>query len=190
MDERTVAWDVIGTVVEIAPVTERYGEAAMPRLLHLALALQSLGEFVPFPRLVAAELGEEALEVFASLDPSPDAEPAMRTLQEAGIRQVALTNGSVENTETLLERGGLRHFVDRIHSVEEARAYKPAPEPYALVDAASTVLIAVHDWDVAGARAAGLRAVWVDRDEEGWKLPLPEPERVVSLVAAAEAAAT
>jgi len=190
MDEQTVAWDVMGTVVEIAPVTERFGEAAMPRLLHLALSLQSLGEFVPFPRLVEAQLGEEALEVFASLDPCPDAEPAMRTLQDAGIRQVALTNGSIENTEKLLDRGGLRQFFDEIRSVEEVRVYKPAPEPYGLVDAASTVLIAVHDWDVAGARAAGLRAIWVDRNGEGWKLPLPEVERVVSLVAAAEAAAT
>lgn len=181
---------MMGTVFETAPVRERYGESAMPRLLHLALSLQALGEFVPFPRLVESELGEEALEVFASLEPCPDAEPAMRMLQQVGIRQVALTNGSAENTEKLLERGGLRGFFDEIRSVEEVRAYKPAPKPYGLVDAASTVLIAVHDWDVAGARSAGLRAIWVDRSGEGWKLPLPEAERVVSLVAAANAAAT
>lgn len=189
MDTRTVAWDVMGTLFELAPVRERYGEGAMPRLLHAALSLQSLGEFVPFPQLVEAKLGEEALEVFATLDAFADAEPAMRRLQEAGIRQVALTNGSVENTEKLLERAGLRTFVEQIHSVEHVRRYKPAPEPYGLVEPASTVLIAVHDWDVAGARAAGLRAIWVDRGDEDWKLPLPEPERVESLVAAAEAAA-
>lgn len=190
MDERTVAWDMMGTVFEIAPVSERYGETAMTRLLHLALSLQALGKFVPFPQLVESVLGPEALEVFASLDACPDAEPAMRMLAEAGIRQVALTNGSAENTEKLLERSGLRRFLAEIRSVEEVRVYKPAPEPYGLVDAASTALIAVHDWDVAGARAAGLRAIWVDRSGEGWKLPLPEAERVVSLVAAAEAAAT
>lgn len=190
MDEWTVAWDVMGTLFDVAPVSARYGEAALPRLLHLALSLQALGEFVPFPRLVEAELGREALAVFARLDPWADAGPAVRRLHEAGVGQVALTNGSVENTETLLERAGLRSCFDGIHSVEEVGVYKPAPEPYGLVGSAATTLVAVHDWDVAGARAAGLRAIWVDRSGEGWTLPLPEAERVVDLVAAAEAAAT
>lgn len=47
---------------------------------------------------------------------------------------------------------------------------KPAPEPYRHVlnsqhiDAADAVLIAAHDWDVAGAAAAGLRTALITRD--------------------------
>lgn len=35
-------------------------------------------------------------------------------------------------------------------------------------------LIAAHAWDVVGARAAGLEAVWVERLEHRWPLPVPE----------------
>jgi 2-haloacid dehalogenase len=189
VDDRTVAWDVMGTLFEIAPVSERYGAGTMPRLLHLALSLQAAGRFVPFPELVERQLGEEALEVFASLEPVEDAEPALQVLADAGLRQVTLTNGSVENTRTLIERAGLQRFFADVLSVEQVQVYKPAPEPYGLVDAASTVLLAAHDWDCAGAGAAGLRAIYVDRQDEGWTLPVPEPERVRDLVAAARLAA-
>ena len=188
MDERIAGWDVMGTVFDIAPVTERFGEAAMPRLLHLALSLQSTGRFVPFPQLVEAVLGEEALEVFASLDPFEDAEPALRALRDGGVRSVTLTNGSAENTRTLLERASLQGYFEDVLTVEQVERYKPAPEPYALVDAGSTVFLAAHDWDIAGARAAGLRAIYVDRSGEGWKLPGAEPEIAADLVAAAELA--
>jgi FMN phosphatase YigB (HAD superfamily) len=42
-----------------------------------------------------------------------------------------------------------------------------------------------HAWDVAGARAAGLRAIWVDREERHWPLAGVEPgERAPGLVEA------
>ena len=183
-----VAWDVMGTLFDIAPVEARYGEAAMPRLLHLALSLQAIGRFVPFPQLVETVLGEEALEVFASLDPFDDAEPALRLLADAGIRTLTLTNGSAKNTETLIDRAGFAPYIDEILTVEQVETYKPAPAPYGLVDATSTVFIAVHDWDIAGALNAGLRAIYVDRGGNGWKLPGDRPEVAPDLVAAVERA--
>ena len=53
--------------------------------------------------------------------------------------------------------------------MSEAARWKPAPEPYEYAcrtlglapDAA--VLIAVHPWDIYGARRAGLRGAWLDR---------------------------
>ena len=32
-------------------------------------------------------------------------------------------------------------------------------------------LVAAHAWDVVGGARAGLRAVWVNRDERGWPFP-------------------
>lgn len=188
MDDRTVAWDVMGTLFDVSPISERYGEATMPRLLHAALALQATGRFVPFPALVESLLGKDALEAFAQLDPYEDAEPALQTLQDAGARIATLTNGSPDTTEKLLERANLRHFFDELLTVERAQVYKPAPEPYRLLERGSSVLVAAHDWDCAGAANAGVRTIYVDRKGEGWKLPAAEPERVQNLVAAAEAA--
>lgn len=51
------------------------------------------------------------------------------------------------------------------------------------------ILIAAHGWDNAGARAAGVRAIWVDREEREWPLAGVGPgERAASLVEAVERA--
>jgi FMN phosphatase YigB (HAD superfamily) len=49
-------------------------------------------------------------------------------------------------------------------------------------------LVAAHGWDVLGARAAGLDAVWVDRVEHVWPFPSAEPARAPDLERAVELA--
>jgi 2-haloacid dehalogenase len=79
-------------------------------------------------------------------------------------------------------------------SVEEVRAYKPHPAPYrrALelleLPPERVALVAAHGWDVLGAQAARLRAVWVDRVEHRWPFPSPEPQRAPDLERAVELA--
>jgi 2-haloacid dehalogenase len=78
--------------------------------------------------------------------------------------------------------------------VEEVEAYKPAPTPYRHAaarlgaDPAELTLIAAHGWDVVGARAAGRGAVWVERLERRWPLPLPQPATAPDLERGAEIA--
>jgi 2-haloacid dehalogenase len=72
-------------------------------------------------------------------------------------------------------------------------AYKPDRRPYEhvlaqlAVEGSQATLIAAHAWDVVGSRAAGLGAIWVDRLERRWPLPVAEPRRVASLVEAVDA---
>jgi FMN phosphatase YigB (HAD superfamily) len=49
-------------------------------------------------------------------------------------------------------------------------------------------LVAAHGWDVLGARAVGMDAVWVDRVEHRWPFPSPEPVRAPDLERAVEVA--
>jgi 2-haloacid dehalogenase len=92
-----------------------------------------------------------------------------------------LTNGGAEQTTKLLADNALDRLVDAIVTVEEVRAYKPDPRVYAHaagrlgVEPERLVLVAAHAWDVAGARHAGWDAVWIDRVEKVWPLPLEEP---------------
>jgi len=194
VDDRVVAFDAMGTLFDTAPVERRFGPDALPRLLHRAAALSLADEFAPFPELVETVLGPDALEAFAQLDAFPDAEAAVDFLDGAGLRAVILTNGSKQNTETLLERNGLQGRFAEILTTEEVRAYKPHPAPYRLVGERlgllpeQVVLVAAHDWDVLGATRAGLRAILVGRGG-GWRLPGSAPETAANLVAAAEAAA-
>ena len=93
----------------------------------------------------------------------------MPTRADAGVRMATLTNGSAEVAEKLLERAGLADLVDRRLSVEAVRRWKPASEPYLYaarelsVPAEDCALVAVHPWDIDGAKRAGLRAAWLNR---------------------------
>ena len=105
-----------------------------------------------------------------TLSVHPDVPPGIRALHDAGVRIATLTNGGASIAKGLLERAGLSDLVERNLAVREVGRWKPAPEPYrhachALnVPETDAILIAVHPWDVHGAKRAGLRGGWLDRD--------------------------
>lgn len=207
-----VVFDVMGTLFQLTPLRERLRmiggsgpilEAWFGRLLHSATSLTLAGEFRPFAEIAEAALrttlvqqdldenqAGDVLEGLAELPPYEDAEGALSSARGAGLAIAVLTNGGEANTRKLLESAGLDEYVDAFISVDEVRAYKPAAAPYRHaagrlgVDVADLALIAAHGWDVLGARSAGLQAVWVERLERRWPLPLPEPERASGLAEA------
>lgn len=210
-----VVFDALGTLFQLRPLADRLEELGAPegtpdawceRLLHSAAAVTLTGDFVPFAELAetalattAARFGveldpDEVLPLFQRLPPYPDARPAVKRLEEAGAAWAVLTNGGAEQTQALLERAGLADRVWHVVSVEEVRAYKPHPAPYRRVvellelPPERVTLVAAHGWDVLGAQAAGLRAVWVDRLEHRWPFPSPEPARAADLERAVELA--
>lgn len=112
---------------------------------------------------------EYVLDGFAELDVHPDVAEGMRRLAQADVRMVTLSNGAAEIAAMLLERAALADLVERCLSVDEVRRWKPAPEPYLHaasacgVPPAQCALIAVHPWDIDGAKRAGLQAGWLNR---------------------------
>jgi 2-haloacid dehalogenase len=93
----------------------------------------------------------------------------VRLLREGGLRLVTLSNGSADVAGKLLTAAGIRSEFEHLLSVEDAPAWKPAPAAYAYaaracsVPVAQMLLVAVHPWDIHGARQAGMRAGWVTR---------------------------
>lgn len=189
-----VIFDVNETLFSLDGLRARLDRVAAPdgtlerwfaQVLSAGFAVTAAGGFVAFRDVAADTLArmlddrERALEVlggFGSLDPHPDVEPALRVLDAAGVPAVTLTNGHAETTEALLERCGLRHLVARCTDVGPSGAWKPAPAPYLwCVDALGlaphrVAMVAVHSWDVHGARAAGLITGYAAR-HEGGRLP-------------------
>jgi 2-haloacid dehalogenase len=110
------------------------------------------------------------------------------------VRIATITSGGERQTRGLLERAGLAERVEALVTMDEARANKLPPEPYLRADErlgfemGGLVLIAAHRWDLVGARAAGLQAVWIDRLAKRWPFPLDEPPRAAGSVEAAELA--
>jgi 2-haloacid dehalogenase len=197
----TPVFDANGTLFDLTPVGDALGsgdrqEAFFERLLQSALTLTVVGVWIPFDQLAGSVLAttcatlgldevdqEQVLASLKELPPYPDAEEALAASGRAAI----LTNSAAASTRALVGRGGLS--VETVLSCEEVQAYKPTAAPYRLAAdrLGDCVLVAAHAWDVVGARAAGLRAIWVRREEKEWPFRGLEPgESAQTLVEAVE----
>ncbi len=190
---KIVAFDIIGTVFTMEPMRPALVGLGLPPLaldllytaaLRDTFALAATGTFAPFPSVLAGCLDEllamqgltasadrkqAALAMMASLPSHDDAGAAFRMLADAGMKVVALSNGSAKTTKGLLDAAGLDGLVQEVLSVEDVGLSKPRPEVYryaartAGVDPAEVALVATHPWDVHGAKVAGLVAGYVKR---------------------------
>lgn len=190
---KVVAFDIIETVFSLDSLRPRFEKEGLPalaldvwfaRALRDAFGLAAAGGYAPFTQVQLGALIEtfadhdiEAspsaltgiLEGLAELEAHPDAAAAFATVRDAGLRVIALSNGSTNATSELLTRAGLAGYIETIVSVEEFRRSKPAREVYE--GAAARVgmppdalgLVAAHPWDLNGAKAAGLTTAYVAR---------------------------
>jgi putative hydrolase of the HAD superfamily len=114
-----------------------------------------------------------------------DVEEALAAIERAGLRTAVLTNGTAEQQNDKLARVGLAGRVGPVYTAEELGAAKPAAGAYlaacrrwGLPPAAVLHVGDRYDLDVEAARNAGLRAVHLDRGNEG---PAQERGRIASL---------
>jgi 2-haloacid dehalogenase len=135
-----------------------------------ALARQSLHGVLQAHAVHDLDAGvDTVMGAFTQLPVHDDVVEGVRALAAAGIRLVTLSNGSTSVAQGLFERNGIADCFERLLSVAEAPAWKPAKSAYeyALAQcgatAAETMLVAVHPWDIHGASAAGLSTAFVNR---------------------------
>ena len=129
-----------------------------------AVFLDELGiPELPLPDAREALVSSLAFRAF------PDAAPALRDLRGRGLRLVVVSNWDC-SLRQVLANAGLLELVDDAVSSAEAGAAKPDPAPFraGLAAAGCDPDEAVHvgdseDNDIAGARAAGVRAVLLRR---------------------------
>ena len=205
-----LAFDVNETLLSLEPLRalfqERFGgEISLAewfaRLLHGSVLANALEVFRPFDEIGVESLvimgrrrgleidPEEARSIVATLaeaPPHPDVLPTIESLADAGVRMIALTNGSTEVANAQVSNAGLARWLERVISVDEVGRFKPDPLPYLYaatvmgVGIGHVTLVAAHDWDCAGAMATGAGAVFVSRPGALWALPSSPPELVMS----------
>lgn len=126
---------------------------------------------------------EQAAELvghMTRLPPHPDVPGALASLQ--GNRLVTLTNGSLQAATAQVANAGLDGYFERALSVDAVERFKPDPEVYRYaarecgVDIDRMLLVAAHDWDVAGAQAAGAAGCFVRRQPWGLEGVTPDLE--------------
>jgi len=134
------------------------------------------------------------MKAYDSLSCFPDVEKTLQSLKSApDIKAVVFSNGthsmvssSVNNSPDLSPHA--KTFSD-IVVVEEVKKYKPAPEAYHhlakkvgkdITDKEQMQqiwLVSGNPFDVVGARAVGMNAIWVDRAGHGWQDSIVEGEK-------------
>lgn len=136
------------------------------------------------------ELSEEdqqkLLAEFNNLDAFEDAVPGLKALKAQGHRLAAFSNGPEAAVRTLLGRNGVLQQLDDVISVDDVRTFKPSPRVYRyLLERTGSApsycwMVSGNPWDVIGAKCAGLKAVWVQREParifDPWEV---EPDLIV-----------
>ncbi|TFY63881.1 hypothetical protein EVJ58_g2989 [Rhodofomes roseus] len=173
--------------------------------LEYTWRLNSMGLYEPFDGVTRASLNHAAAEMdikladseiaalmsdYSHLLPFEDAVPALKELsQNPNIKVVIFSNGTEEMVSTALHASLPEALLPLpLHLADSVRMYKPATAIYdglrkafskasgAQGDSPDVWLVSGNPFDVTGARAAGLGAIWVDRAGGGWKDQIPMPE--------------
>lgn len=201
-----LVFDVNETLLDLSPlrtaIAERLGSPEAPgewflRLLHGSLVSTLTGAHEEFGSIglgalmaVAERRGvplssEEARELSSGirrLPAHPEVPDALTRLRDAGFATAALTNSSLAAARAQLEFARIDDRFDEIMSVDEVGRFKPAPEPYAMaatrmgVSIGQVRMVAAHDWDIAGASAAGAKGAFIARPGQTYRSGLPRPD--------------
>lgn len=205
-----IVFDVNETLSDMSPLAARFADVGAPEhaarlwfatLLRDGFALAAAGAMEPF-----AAIGDGALRVVLNgvpLDRDPDAAAAhimggfqglgvhpdvldgVPALHETGARLITLSNGSAQVAERLLSAAGVRDRFERLLSVEDAGAWKPARASYeyaarvCAVEPGDMLLVAAHPWDIDGAARAGMRTAWVNRGRAPYPGHFRRPDHTV-----------
>lgn len=190
---RAVVFDMLGTVVDLAPMDDSLARRGLPagsrelwlaRVLRDGFALAATAALPSFLELARHHLralftehavadapgaAEEVLAALERLGVHEDVAPALSKLRGIGLRVAALSNGPASLARRILGDAGLLHHFEHVLDPLEAGGFKPRAEPYLgaarALDVApeEMVLVSQHPWDVHGAATAGAVAAWVHR---------------------------
>ncbi|KAL8761252.1 MAG: hypothetical protein Q9184_002613 [Pyrenodesmia sp. 2 TL-2023] len=166
--------------------------------LEYTWRLNSMNQYLPFSTITQRSLNhtlweynlslpsEEAvsslMSAYDSLSTFPDVGPALESLgDQTAITPVIFTNGTqamVSNSVNCSpDLSPYSKIFKDIITVEEVKKFKPHPDVYFHLakktgkgkeQMSEMWLVSGNPFDVVGAKAVGMKAVWVDRGGAGW----------------------
>ena len=157
------------------------------KLLHTSTVTGIMNEYKNFGELAAVvlenifyendkkltkETKAEILGSFMKLPAYDDVAEALKTLRQNNIRAIAVSNSSLEMIKEQLTNAGIIDLFHAYYSVDSVKKYKPFKDIYQYVAheenmfPEDVVMVAAHDWDLFGAKKAGLTTAYIKRKKE------------------------
>ncbi|DBA82844.1 hypothetical protein WJX77_008348 [Trebouxia sp. C0004] len=155
-------------------------------VLRDGLATGASGSFAPFKDIgvyhlhqmlrkagISGDHNQAVQTILSGFDDATcmaDVAPAFKQMHAKGIKISTMTNGSMSITKGLLERAHVEQYVDEMMDITQPKAWKPSPAAYQFavkqlnLNPEQVMLVAIHPWDCAGAKEAGLKAAYINRD--------------------------
>lgn len=113
---------------------------------------------------------DDWMKAYSRLPAFEEVDGALASLVSAGYRCVAFSNGTEKAMREVLENAGLFHHFEALVSVDDIKRFKPDPVVYHHLSRRMEVahdhawLVSSNNWDIQGARHAGMKAAWIHRD--------------------------
>ncbi|MCM5661458.1 haloacid dehalogenase type II [Galbibacter mesophilus] len=172
------------TVLGIMDTYHNFGELA-------GAALENV--FYENDKKLTKETKQEILSAFKKLPAYTDVKSALQHLKNENIKLFAVSNSSKEMMQEQLSNAEILHLFDGFYSVDSVEKYKPFKDIYLSVaekqdlKTSELIMVASHDWDLFGAKKAGLKTAYIQRKKEIYNPFYPKSDfNVTNLVHLAE----
>ncbi|MBN9060877.1 MAG: haloacid dehalogenase, type II [Rhizobiales bacterium 65-9] len=130
-------------------------------------------------------LKPELMAAYRTLSAYPETRGVLDRLRAEGFRTGVLSNGETTMLHQAVASAGVGDALDHLWSVDVVEVFKPNPQVYRLatdgfgLSPREICLVSSNRWDVAGAVAFGMQAVWVNRAGHPPEYPDLAPRAVV-----------
>ncbi|QXJ35346.1 haloacid dehalogenase type II [Saccharolobus shibatae] len=169
------AFDVYGTLFDVNSIVDEIKDIELVKewrrkQLEYTWLLTIMGRYESFWEITRKALVyamkkfnvsidvDRAMKTWLNLRPYED---VIETLPKINAKKVTLTNGDERMIRELLRNSNLLGYFNEIITAEKVKKYKPVKDVYKLVEGA--IFVSSNPWDIAGARNAGLQAIYVNR---------------------------
>lgn len=208
--KKAVFFDINETILNLNELSESFNpyfnnkyvvKYWFTRLLHASSIMGIMDDYKNFGELAAVELENlfaesdkqltpkiktEILGSFVKLPAYDDVSDSLKFLKQKGIRVIAVSNSSLQMIKEQLTNAGIIGLFDAYYSVDAVCKYKPYKDIYQYVateekiDTQDIVMVATHDWDLFGAKKAGLSTAYIKRSKKIYHPYYAQPNIVKS----------
>jgi len=190
---KAVFFDMNETILNLSLLKENFAKSFdddyvlkywFTKLLHTSTVTGVMDDYKNFGELAAVvlenifyesgkeltpEIKTDILGSFRKLPAYDDVAEALKLLRQNNIRTIAVSNSSLVMIQEQLANAGILDLFDAYYSVDLVNKYKPFKDIYLYaareenIVPAEVVMVATHDWDLFGAKKAGLKTAYIER---------------------------